>query len=730
MSEKVLKDTLNNRYIKNFVKDKKLILIITGVVIFWAVFYLLTFYSFTYRSKAKVLIKDISTQEFVADLPTESDVKSLTAVGNPILNQIEIIKSYQLTEYLFHYIKQNYPDKVKYVKNEEQYVKKLLKAKNKGGTDVILVSMDWSSPKQAQELLNVVLNKYQEINLDMNKEIRAQRRAYIDKKVAELEFNLLNIRNRIKDYKINNLTIDINREAEGLIDQELLFSTKQEENKARYRSAASKVRALESQLALKSKDALDAVALGWQNSNLVDLRSKLYDAIQEYSSNTIELTDDHPKMIGIRNRIKTLKSEINEHVAISLGKAKKHKRIGIFDTVRAGLVTDLVQAKTDLMSLDAEGVCLKNSINKIRTEKTFIPEKKYNLDNLQQEESNLSAAYNELKKKQIEAKIKEAEAVSNTVIIDPPNYPLNASFPTVFHILVISVVFGLNLGLASSALKTYIEDICEGEEAIEEVTQASVLGTILWLKDQNNPLANKLIKIAYENILSNFIIRSYNKDAKVIAFTSSSITKRGSTIIHNLAAELRKMGNNVVVVDADLRYPTIHADANITEKMKINLSELIIQVEKDIKHKKHVDPGAIISSLVPDSNGVLYLGNKIQVKEPYEYYGTIAFSLIIKALKDHFEWVLIDSAPATVAPEFPMIARLCDGVVLITSYVTTYSALSRITKVINNNKISFIGTIIRNKDSKLEKDYTEFTSEKTMPFLSLAGQDTRTGSGK
>jgi len=69
----------------------------------------------------------------------------------------------------------------------------------------------------------------------------------------------------------------------------------------------------------------------------------------------------------------------------------------------------------------------------------------FTLDNLQQEERALSAAYDELKGKQIEAKIKEAEAVSNVVVIDPPNIPMEVSFPSYFQILLIAVIFGLIL---------------------------------------------------------------------------------------------------------------------------------------------------------------------------------------------------------------------------------------------------------------------------------------------
>ena len=90
-------------------------------------------------------------------------------------------------------------------------------------------------------------------------------------------------------------------------------------------------------------------------------------------------------------------------------------------------------------------------------EQSTIPEKKFMLDNLQQEEGVLSTAYDNLKEKQIEAKIKEAEAVSNIVVIDPPNLPKSPSFPSYIQVLLIAVMLGLTAGLTISVLKTLVE---------------------------------------------------------------------------------------------------------------------------------------------------------------------------------------------------------------------------------------------------------------------------------
>ena len=228
-----------------------------------------------------------------------------------------------------------------------------------------------------------------------------------------------------------------------------------------------------------------------------------------------------------------INKQIKNQVALSIGKYAKSQKINIFDPVRENIVRNLADGQTRLMGLLAEEKAINNSISKVNVSQSKIPEKKFTLDNLEQEEGVLSTAYDHLKEKQIEAKIKEAEAVSNIIIIDPPSLPSGSSFPSFIQVLLLAMMLGITSGLTISVLKTLLEDVCDDIESIEEITGTSVIGTIPWVE---NFLSDEQIQfihgMAYNNIISNLMIKCYKNNKKILTFTSSSLKKPQSTIKH------------------------------------------------------------------------------------------------------------------------------------------------------------------------------------------------------
>lgn len=704
MNTDILANLNKNRYFRNFSRDIKLIFSVVLIIIVWALVYLLIFYKPVYKSSAKIWIKDLATEEFVASLDTQSQLAPLTSAGNPLLTQIEILKSAQLKNYIKEYKLSQNADGKKHRRNNVS-----IEVKNKPSTDILNIILSDDSPKEAQDTLVAALQEYDNINLLINRKIRTARRKYIDLKLAEINDKLYEVRDNIKNYKSKNLAIGIDEETTQLVDQGIFMSTKLEDTIADIKNTQSSIGELESQLSLKSKDAINAVALGSGNDTLVKLRNELNSAVQEYEFDSTKLADTNPKIIAQKNKIAVINKQIKNQVALSIGKYAKTQKINIFDPVREGLARDLADKQTKLMGLVAEKQAISGSIEKVNKEQSKIPEKKFTLDNLEQEERALSSAYDQLKEKQIEAKIKEAEVVSNVVVVDPPDLPSSASFPSYIQVLGIAFIFGIVAGLSLSILKTLIEDVCDDIESIEEITGTSVIGTIPWIENFVPDEQMQFIHgIAYNNIVSNLMIKCYKNNNKVLTFTSSSFKKPQSTIIYYLASRLKKLGHSVVVIDSDFRIPTVICNAKVEDKIKVNLSDLIVSLEDKIRKNKTINAKEIMEALVVDENGISHLGNKDIVFEPYEFFGTTAFEGIIKSLKAEFDWVLIDTGAAQITPEFLIISRLSDGVILFVNKTITYTIIKNIAKSLKNANIPFIGTIVREPGSRLEREYEKY----------------------
>ncbi|MEI8388560.1 MAG: Wzz/FepE/Etk N-terminal domain-containing protein [bacterium] len=692
-----------SRYIRNFGKDKKLIVIITIIILIWSLIYLMIFYKPSYKSIAKIWIKDLTGQEFVTSLGHQNPLASLNSAQNPLLTQIEILKSNQLQDFVYNY-RLKKKSKTKPLNSDD-----LIDVKNKEGTDILSITLTCNDPKEAQDLLNASLKEYDNINLLINRKIRTTRRKYIDLKLDEIEKKLYETRNKIKLFKSANLAISIDEESIKLVDQKIATSSKLEDVTADINNTASSIVELENKLSLKAGEALDAVALGSGNQSLIKLREDLNTSIQQYEFDSSKLAETNPKMIAQKNKIAAINSQIKDQIKLSLGKYAKNKGINIFDSVREQLVENLITAQTKLIGLHSEKNSINNSITKINSEQSKMPEKMFTLDNLQQEERTLGRAYDELREKQIEARIKEAEAVSNIIVIDSSTLPEGASFPSRNHVLIISLLLGIISGFSISILKTLLEDVCDDVEEIEQITETSTIGTIPWLKYHILSEPSEFIhKIAYNNIVSNLMIKCYKNNNKVLVFTSSSLKKPQSSVLYYLACRLKKLGHSVAVIDSDFRIPTLLKDAAIEHKVKTNLSDLILSLETKFRTTKTVDAQEVLNALVEDEKGIKHLGNKEMVFEPYEFFGTSSFESLVGILKAEFDWVLIDTGAAHITPEFLIISRLSDGVILFVNKTITYTILKNITKTLKNAGIPIIGTIVRESESKLENEYKKY----------------------
>jgi Mrp family chromosome partitioning ATPase len=220
---------------------------------------------------------------------------------------------------------------------------------------------------------------------------------------------------------------------------------------------------------------------------------------------------------------------------------------------------------------------------------------------------------------------------------------------------------------------------------------------------------NIIFEIAYKNTASNISIQCQKKDARVLTFTTTSTQKYKTAILYRLACELNKLGKSVLVIDADLNAPTLHKDADITDKVWVNLSDLIQNIEGKLKTNQILTARMVFDAIVEDNNGISLLVNTKPINDSYQYFGTSAFYTVISTLKERYDFILIDTRSALIAPEFPIISRVSDGIILFTNMGIGYSNLRQVASIIESTDIPLLGSIVRESDSNLEKDYLEYT---------------------
>ncbi|MEG6567944.1 CpsD/CapB family tyrosine-protein kinase [Thermoanaerobacterium saccharolyticum] len=211
---------------------------------------------------------------------------------------------------------------------------------------------------------------------------------------------------------------------------------------------------------------------------------------------------------------------------------------------------------------------------------------------------------------------------------------------------------------------------------------------------RNNVVNSKTtVSEAFRSLRTNLQFTSVDKKVKSILITSSLPNEGKSTIIKNLAYALAMTGVKVIVVDCDLRNPTVHQMFKIP-----NMSGLTNIIVEDDKYEKYV-----ISDKEFDNLGIITSGPI--PPNPSELIGSNRMKIFLDRLKEDYDYVLIDAPPVLLVTDPTVLAPVVDGVILvIQANKTEIEATKRAKEILTNLKANILGAVL-NKVKEQKSGY-------------------------
>jgi capsular exopolysaccharide synthesis family protein len=156
----------------------------------------------------------------------------------------------------------------------------------------------------------------------------------------------------------------------------------------------------------------------------------------------------------------------------------------------------------------------------------------------------------------------------------------------------------------------------------------------------------------YRLIRTNIQFSSVDKEIKTIVVTSSEPNDGKSTTAANLAIVLAQEEKKVLLVDADLRKPSVHYAFNLS-----NIHGLTSVLTKKMDLRK-----TILNSNV--SNLDILTSGPIP-PNPSELLNSKAIETAIDELKGMYNYIIFDTPPVLVVPDSQIVANKCDGVIMV-----------------------------------------------------------------
>jgi capsular exopolysaccharide synthesis family protein len=156
----------------------------------------------------------------------------------------------------------------------------------------------------------------------------------------------------------------------------------------------------------------------------------------------------------------------------------------------------------------------------------------------------------------------------------------------------------------------------------------------------------------YRLIRNNLHFSSVDKEIKSIVVTSPEPSDGKSTTSANLAIVLSQQEKQVLLVDTDLRKPSVHYAFNVS-----NLDGLTSVLAKEIELNQ-----AIIKTYIPNLD---ILTSGPIPPNPSELLGSRSMETVMEDLKEKYEYIIFDTPPILAVSDAQVMANKCDGVVMV-----------------------------------------------------------------
>lgn len=203
----------------------------------------------------------------------------------------------------------------------------------------------------------------------------------------------------------------------------------------------------------------------------------------------------------------------------------------------------------------------------------------------------------------------------------------------------------------------------------------------------------------YRTLRTNINFSIPDKDISTILVTSASQSEGKSTTSANLAIVFAQDGKKVLLLDADMRKPTMHHTFSVNNI--VGLSHLLIRqcaLKQALKATKINNLDLITSGPIPPN--------------PAELLGSKSMLLLMEQLKEIYDVIIVDAPPILAVADSIILANECDGTILVISSGKTEKARALKAKeaiIASNSKL--IGAVVNNcKMSKDKYNYQYYNS--------------------
>ncbi len=493
--------------------------------------------------------------------------------------------------------------------------------------EIIQLKLKGEQPEREADFLNELCQVFIDFGLRAKNRTSENTVNFIDAQLTGIVDSLQSAGRSFTNFRSRNRIVDLNQEA-GLV-VEKLEELESEESMAQMQ--LEYYQNLQSYLgdADKMEQVVAPSVVGVTDPVLNTMVVKLSELYSRRSTLKFSVQEKNPSLRALENEIQYTNQTLEENLK--------------------NLISN---AKFQLNNL-------KERKNQISGQLSRLPKTEQDLINIKRQFDLNNELYTFLLQKRAEAAITKASNVPDAQILDAasletaiplgPNKILN-------YILGLLVGFGLPIFIIS--ILFYFDNTIKSKEDIEQETSVPIIGTIghkrkkselVVISDPHSGVAE-----SFRGLRTNLDYFGSQNEHKVIA-VHSTISGEGKTFTAiNLALSIAQNNKKVLLISADLRKPKIESIFKITDGNS-GLSNYLIgrsKIEDIVINTKVKNLNLIPSGPIPPN--------------PAELLGNGNFEKLIGKVKEHFDFIVIDDAPASMVTDPVLVGKSADVNLFVT----------------------------------------------------------------
>lgn len=500
---------------------------------------------------------------------------------------------------------------------------------------LVAIKFNSADPVFAARIANSVAENYIASNLNRKFDSSAYARKFLAQQLEEVRAKLSESEKELNQYSSAAGLIRVTNNGQNGSEDSALSVTNNslvQVNAAASQALATRIAAENAWRSIEKLPVL-SVPQVLSNQAVQSLISQRSQAEAQLAEERARHLDDHPTVLALKAQVDRLNAQIQD-----VGKSIKQS---VYSQYKS--------------ALDQENA-LTSQVNQLRSEALGEQDRGVQYNVLKREAETNRSLYDTLLERYNALNATAGASSNNVSLVDRAEVPVRPSSPKLALNLALAFVLGVAAAAVFVFLREYLDDIIRSPDDVERKLGLPLLGLVPATEENALELAandgTSSISEAYQSLVTNLSYATATGLPKSIQITSSQPSEGKTTTSNVMALKLARLGHKTLLIDGDLRRPTLHRLMNVKEQPGLS-SVLAGQSKLQDVIRSSDEPNLSYMTALPIP------------PEPSLLLGSPRLTAIMEELKGQFDVIIVDCPPMLGLADAVSWSTHADAVLLV-----------------------------------------------------------------